>query len=117
MLTEQEREWLERRKNLCNRCGFQKRCSWKSENIPCEKWGLFQIKAWGTKSGDVEHNFRDTAEFNARVAEKLARNICICCPDALARKSCPSAFEYPRRTGESCRLMHARLAAEAEMDK
>ena len=117
MLTEQEREWLERRKNLCNRCGFQKRCSWKSENIPCEKWGLFQIKAWGTKSGDVEHNFRDTAEFNARVAEKLARNICICCPDALARKSCPSAFESPRRTGESCRLMHARLAAEAEMDK
>ena len=61
-------------------------------------------------------DFHDAAEFEARVAEKLARNICIYCPDALARKSCPSAFEYPRRTGESCRLMHARLAAEAEMD-
>ena len=61
-------------------------------------------------------DFQDAAEFNARVAEKLARNICIYCPDALARKSCPSAFEYPRRTGESCRLMHARLAVEAEME-
>lgn len=113
-LSEQEREWLERRKIPCNRCGFQKRCSWKSENIPCEKWGLFQIKARGTKSGDVEHNFRDAAEFEARVAEKLARNICYNCSDA--PEGCPSAFEYPRRTGERCRLMHARLAAEAEMD-
>lgn len=61
-------------------------------------------------------DFQDAAEFEARVAEKLARNICIYCPDALARKSCPSAFEYPRRTGESCRLMHARIAVEQEMD-
>ena len=61
-------------------------------------------------------DFRDAAEFEARVAEKLARNICVYCPDALARKSCPSAFEYPRRTGERCRMMHARLAVEHEME-
>ena len=62
----------------------------------------------------TEHDFRDAAEFEARVAEKLARNICYNCSDA--PEGCPSAFEYPRRTGERCRLMHARLAAEAEMD-
>ena len=62
-------------------------------------------------------DFQDAAEFEARVAEKLARNICIYCPDALARKSCPSAFEYPRRTGERCRMRHARLAVEGEMGK
>lgn len=59
-------------------------------------------------------DFQDAAEFEARVAEKLARNICYNCSDA--PEGCPSAFEYPRRTGERCRLMHARLAAEAEME-
>lgn len=109
MLTEQEREWLERRKNLCNRCGFQKRCSWKSENIPCEKWGLFQIKAWGTKSGDVEHNFRDAAEFEARVQKWLMyqyKKVYQC-------KEVSDGFLPDRGT----MLMFARLAAEAEMDK
>lgn len=60
-------------------------------------------------------DFQDAAEFEARVAEKLVRNICYNCSDE--PEGCPSAFEYPRRTGERCRLMHARLAAEAEMDK
>lgn len=108
MLTEQEREWLERRKNLCNRCGFQKRCSWKSENIPCEKWGLFQIKAWGTKSGDVEHNFRDAAEFEARVQKWLMYQY----EKAYQCKEVSDVFLPDRGT----MLMYARLAAEAEMD-
>lgn len=108
MLTEQEREWLERRKNLCNRCGFQKRCSWKSENIPCEKWGLFQIKAWGTKSGDVEHNFRDAAEFEARVQKWLMYQY----EKAYQCKEVSDGFLPDRGT----MLMFARLAAEAEMD-
>lgn len=114
-LSEKEKDWLERRKNLCNRCGFQKRCSWKSENIPCEKWGLFQIKAWGTKSGDVEHKFQDAAEFEARVAEQLVRHTCFNCP--ASPEDCPTFFEHPRRTSKDCRLKRARLAAEAEMEE
>lgn len=129
MLTEKEKEWLEQRKNPCNRCGFQKRCSWKSENIPCEKWGLFQIKAWGTKSGDVEHNFRDTAEFEARVAEKLAKPRKELRPKGcswyeknadghLVRKTaCPPHHDIDNCPGvAACNLYHARLAAEAEME-
>lgn len=110
MITEDEKRWLDRRKNPCNRCGFQKRCSWKSENIPCEKWGLFQIKAWGTKSGDVEHKFRDAAEFEARVALELTDF------DASYLPLCPDNCRS-RRGCRECQLMHARLAVEAEMDK
>lgn len=116
-LSEQEREWLERRKNLCNRCARRRFCEIGKKHgfntAACRFWEAMNPK------GEllVRAYFRESAEFEARVAEKLARNICIYCPDALARKSCPSAFEYPRRTGESCRLMHARLAVEAEMDK
>ena len=118
MLTEKENEWLERRKNPCNRCGFQKNCSWKSQNIPCEKWGLFEIKAWGTKSGYVEHNFRDAARFYALALEFLAR------PK-------PSAFIHfegfsegtkmcgrydPRHGCRPCELRRAMLRAEKDME-
>ena len=132
-LSEQEREWLERRKIPCNRCGFQKRCSWKSENIPCEKWGLFQIKARGTKSGDVEHKCRDAAEFEARVAEKLAidrANGKHLRPKGcswyettegghLVRKTaCPPHHDIDNCPGVAmCSLYHARLASEADMDR
>lgn len=108
-LSEKEKEWLERRKNLCNRCGFQKRCSWKSKNIPCEKWGLFQIKAWGTKSGDVEHKFRDAAEFEARVQKWLMYQY----EKAYQCKEVSDGFLPDRGT----MLMFARLAVEAEMDR
>lgn len=132
MLTEDEKRWLERRKNPCNRCGFQKSCSWKSENIPCEKWGLFQIKTWGTKSGDVEHNFRDTTEFNARVAANLAIDRangkhlrpkgCSWYETAkdgqrIRKTACPPHHDIDKCAGfATCSLYHARLAAEAEMD-
>lgn len=114
-LSEAEKDWLERRKKNEKEYG--------SVFCPyCEQFIAERDEYIGPCYDDLycpltDHLFLDAAEFNARVAEKLARNICIYCPDALARKSCPSAFEYPRRTGESCRLMHARLAAEAEMDK
>ena len=116
MLTEAEKKWLERRKNLCNRCGFQKNCSWRSQNIPCEKWGLFQVKAWGTKSGDVKHNFRDAAEFEARVAAKLAKSICFVCPDNKGGGCDTKNRAQNRACIEACRLRHARLAVEAEID-
>ncbi|WP_448338805.1 hypothetical protein AB9L11_11705 [Desulfovibrio piger] len=128
-LSEKEKDWLERRRNLCNRCGFQKRCIWKSENIPCEKWGLFQIKAWGTKSGYVEHNFRDTTEFNARVAVLLAKPRKKLRPKGcswyeksadghLVRKTaCPPHHDIDNCPGvTTCAIYHARLAAEAEID-
>lgn len=131
-LSEKEKEWLERRKNLCNRCGFQKRCSWKSENIPCEKWGLFQIKAWGTKSGDVEHKFQDAAEFEASVAANLAIDRangkhlrpkgCSWYETAkngqrIRQTACPPHHDIDNCPGVAmCSLYHARLAVEAEME-
>lgn len=111
MLTEAEKKWLERRKNLCARCEFN------LYDNPCIKYG--KRGASGEYPGFystlcAEYNFEDAAEFEARVAEKLARNICYNCPDN--PDGCPASFEAPRRTGESCRMKHARLAAEAEMD-
>ena len=114
MLTEKEKEWMERRKKNEKEYGSVY-CPYCEQFNP--EWDLYL--GYCNNSIDcplTEHDFRDAAEFEARVAEKLARNICIYCPDAVARKSCPSAFEYPRRTGERCRLMHARIAVEQEMD-
>ena len=86
MLSEQEREWLERRKNPghINKWGY-----------PCSN----------PLSYDRIADFIDAAEFEARVAEKLARNICYNCSDE--PEGCPSAFEYPRRTGARCRPRRA----------
>ena len=116
-LSEQEREWLERRKNLCNRCVKAAWCrTGEKHGYNTERCRFWELKAPNQRStGNLDEDFQDAAEFEARVAEKLVRNICYNCSDE--PESCPSAFEYPRRTGESCRLMHARLAAEAEMDK
>lgn len=114
-LSEKEKDWLERRKNNEKEYG--------SVFCPyCEQFIAERDEYIGHCYDDLycpltDHFLPDVVEFEARVAEKLARNICIYCPDALARKSCPSALEYPRRTGERCRLMFARLAAEAEMDR
>ena len=113
MLTEQEHEWLERRKKNEEEYG--------SVYCPyCEQFIVERDEYIGHCYDDLycpltDHFIPDAAEFEARVAEKLARNICYNCSDE--PEGCPSAFEYPRRTGERCRLMHARLAVEGKMGK
>lgn len=112
-LSEKEKDWLERRKKNEKEYG--------SMFCPCcEQFIAERDEYIGHCYDDLycpltDYFFPDVVEFEARVAEKLARNICYNCSDA--PEGCPSAFEYPRRTGERCRLMHARLAAEAEMDR
>ena len=65
-LTEQEREWLERRKNLCLHCSrYGRLCSKKAE-------AYGKCMALNLEVGDPD--YRDAAEFEARVALWLAVN-------------------------------------------
>lgn len=115
-LSEKEKDWLERRekylKLYCQHCQF-----FEPYDTPHVNPGWCSGDCWccPVVGKDILYSFQDAAEFEARVAEKLVRNICYNCSDE--PEGCPSAFEYPRRTGERCRLMHARLAVEAEMDR
>lgn len=113
MITEDEKRWMERRKK--NEKEYGSVCCPYCEQFNPE-WDLY-LGYCNDKTDCqlTEHDFSDAAEFEARVAEKLARNICYNCSDE--PESCPSAFEYPRKTGERCRLMHARIAVEQEMDE
>lgn len=115
MLTADEKRWLQRRKNLCSRCAKYGYCkTGKKHGFNTETCRFWEIRAPKGRIF-VNEDFQDAAEFEARVAERLARNTCYNCPDLL--EGCPTAFEYPRRTDKSCRMKHARLAVEDEMDR
>ncbi|WP_347289553.1 hypothetical protein, partial [Bilophila wadsworthia] len=67
MLTEKERKWLENRDDVCFRCSKNKRtCSQALRKICLDIW--FPIK---DRALMKEPDYRDAAEFEARVAEKL----------------------------------------------
>lgn len=105
MLTDAEKGWLERRKNLCTRC------EWNLYDNPCIRYGRAGEtgKCKGFEPREVgSENYRDAAEFESRVSENLARDICFRCPDRY-NEICPIGIA-------SCGMKHARLAAEAEMD-
>lgn len=111
MLTEQEREWLERRKNLCGRCELN------IYDNPCVRYGRAGKtgKCKGFDSRNVgSDDFRDAAEFDARVAENLTdhrmRNILPC------KGYKEGLCAHPLKYCAWCRMKYARLAAEAEMD-
>lgn len=126
MLTEAEKKWLERRKNLCARCEFN------LYDNPCIKYG--KRGASGECPGFysmlcAEYNFEDAAEFEARVAEKLAKPRKELRPKGcswyeksadghLVRKTaCPPHHDIDNCPGvATCAIYHARLAAEAEID-
>lgn len=56
----------------------------------------------------------DAAEFEARVAVKLATVICGGCEDFNKKNVCPLAI-YQATGIYECRMKHARLAVEQEM--
>ena len=66
---------------------------------------------------DKGANHRDAAEFEARVAVYLAKSPCLTCPDN--PRNCPrkNTPEKGRPFWEACRMKHARLAVEAEMER
>lgn len=117
MLTEAEKRWLEERKpptkkiykttaddNFCRHC--------TRYNTNCTPWFRDVAYCPTDQGGD----FRDAAEFSARVAAKLAKSACLVCPDN-QHGGCPTReiAAHGREHVEACRLKHARLAVEAEM--
>ncbi|WP_297219855.1 hypothetical protein [uncultured Desulfovibrio sp.] len=130
MLTEQEREWLERRKNLCSRCEF---CLYDNPCIKYGKRGASGVCPGFYSTLCAEYNFEDAAEFEARVAVLLAKDRAggkTLRPKGCswyettedgqrARKNaCPPRHDIDNCPGFAmCSLYHARLAAEAEMGR
>lgn len=111
-LSENEKEWLERRKNLCNRCIKAAWCrtgekhGYNTER--CRFWEL-KVPNQSILLGSLEEDFRDAAEFEARVALELTDF------DASYLPPCPDNC-HSRRGCRECQLMYARLAVEAEME-
>lgn len=107
-LSEKEKDWLERR--AANEMAFD------AFFCPhCEQFNVERDPYLGHCDDDsrcplTEHDFRDAAEFEARVAVLLTDR------DAPYVPPCHIVCNH-RRKCRACRLMYARLAAEAEMDK
>jgi hypothetical protein len=64
MLTEEEIKWVEETKHLCNRC------EWNLWDNPCIQYGRLGMEEScpGFSPRNLEHDYRDAAEFEARVA-------------------------------------------------
>ena len=119
MLTEAEKKWLEERKLPCNRC--------KAPKAECDKLYNSKGSCWcaGALLKPIGYrlnpNYSDAAEFEARVAVKLARSAWKVKPCALGM--CPISVERCKLVCEDkadalphCRLLLARFAVEAEME-
>lgn len=112
MLSEQEKEWLERRKNLCGRCVKRSFCrTGKTHGYNTEACRFWEIK---TPNGYINNDFRDAAEFEARVAEKLAKSICVVCSENKNGRFTTRQNYTQRADIEACRMRHARIAVESE---
>lgn len=133
MLTEKEKEWLERRKvyfkYYCRHCQF-----FKPYDAPHVIPGYCQGYSWccPVNAKDFLSSMQDAAEFEARVAEKLAIDRatgkhlrpkgCSWYETAkdgqrIRQTACPPHHDIDKCAGfATCSLYHARLAAEAEMD-
>lgn len=112
MLDEKTLEWLERRKNLCTHCGRREWCrTGNKHNYNTDQCRFWEPFAWQISDHITIHDFRDVAEFEARVAKKL------CDPFwnfAIAEQYFQLALPY-RRLPAAFVLKHARLEVEAEM--
>ena len=110
-LNEQEREWLERRKVLCNHCELIKRtlCGGGKNKTSCQLWEDYHCNN-PVKRYKAFQDMQDAAEFEARVAVLLTDR------DDTYIPPCHIVCNH-RRKCRACRLMYARLAIEAEMDK
>ena len=117
-LSEKEKEWLERRENLCNRCVKAAWChTGEKHGYNTERCRFWELKVPNHGFlGGLDEDFKDAAEFEARVAEKLATVICSRCEDFNKKNVCPLAI-YQTTGIYECRMKHARLAVEAEMDR
>lgn len=69
------------------------------------------------KNDAGNQDWKDAAEFEARVAVYLAKSPCLTCPDN--SRNCPrkNSPEKGRPFFEACRIKHARIAVEKEMEQ
>lgn len=110
-LTEQERKWLEKRKNLCTRCKryspFTKYCHCKM-NFKTDAYSLIP-------------DGMDAAEFEARCKVKMANKPIKSKPCAYGKcprdyKTCPFFEMQGDLSLPFCRLLCVHIAVEQEMD-
>lgn len=116
MLTEQEHEWLERRKVLCNHCELIKRtlCGGGKNKTSCQRWEDYHCNN-PVKRYKAFQDMQDAAKFEALVAVKLAQNehrFVPCYKSEIEWNDCP----HEDRDCDQCRIKYARLAVEQEMD-
>lgn len=109
MLTEAEKKWLEeRRAGLCVRCAAYDDCPMiKSADFRVETCYRFRHEDYTIEKG----NFEDAAEFEARVAAKLASDVA-----TYFELKDGVRLPLPWRKQKFLRLRYARLAVEAEME-
>lgn len=110
-LSEKEKDWLEWRKNLCNRCAKAAWCrTGEKHGYNTERCRFWEIKVPNQGFiGRFDEDFQDAAEFEARVQKWLMYQY----EKAYQCKEVSDGFLPDRGT----MLMFARLAVEAEMDK
>lgn len=130
MLTEQERAWLERRKNLCERCFYGE------DGRPnfCGRWRDGKCIDFDPESCLSENaDYKDAAKFEAHVAAILAKEVdsrnilrpkgCLWTEvgedgNRAIKFACPPHHRFDNCADTSvCNLYLARIAAEAEMDR
>lgn len=120
MLDANTLEWLERRKITCNRCGV-KRCALSCRGKVYGECYWFEVKAQGIKTGRLQEDYRAAAEFEARVASKVARffdietcKMCIYQEDGCGKVKDKDGRRR-KRLNAWCVLKRQRLAVEREM--
>jgi hypothetical protein len=117
MLTDAERKWLQERENVpLFQC--EKYCEYhvgKNSYFECT-YSPALSQEW-CKNDAGNQDWKDAAEFEARVAVYLAKSPCLTCPDN--PRNCPreNTPEKGRPFLEACRMKHARIAVEQEMEQ
>ena len=113
MLTEEDRKWLEERRIATGEDGVY--CRYCNKRPSIITGGLC---AGICPMFPAAHQFRDAAEFEARVAAKLASMDYADVPCAHGmRIFCPRPGKAKQDCGTWCLMREARLAVEAEMEK
>jgi len=117
MLTEQEKRWLEFRKNVCFRCKKRRQTCSLQLREDCRKAG-YAIRDLAMV---IPPDYADAAEFEARVAEKLTLKEPCPLPENADLDDCPYSYfiedEESAFSCRWCRLKRARITVEEEMDQ
>lgn len=116
MLSESEKSWLEGRKVLCPRCDhYRDHLESKSACHRGEKSGWMQAECRFFERQDLKPDYRDAAEFEAKVVKAVLNFACKECPNFGVFPVCP--YTLCGRDGlKACQQRFARLVVEEEME-